>query len=355
MKKPVKSLVAAVTALGALAIALVGCQTLGGSNVAFKNLPNPEQIERQQGQLTIMWRIFTQEKFGTTPVDAIPLQTITQASLDALDNQSNHVIRLGHSSHLLKLQGKYWLIDPVFSERASPVQWAGPKRFHASPIDLEQLPPIEGVVLSHDHYDHLDVKATEYLANRVQRYVVPLKVGARLVDMGVPKERITELDWWGTTTVGGIKLTATPSQHFSGRTLADRNQTLWASWMLESNGQRIFYSGDSGYFPGFKEIGKRFPNIDLALMENGAYDKLWPDVHMTPEQSVQAFQDLGAKVLYPVHNSTFDLAFHPWRDPLERIAKLSKERSISLATPIIGEPLTVGLARANKEWWVGLK
>ncbi len=350
--KRFKSLIAV---LGAAGLTLLGCQTMTASNTTFQNLPNPEQIERQQGQLKIMWRIFTETKFGTTPIDAIPLQTITKASLDAMGNQSNHVIRLGHSSHLLKLQGKYWLIDPVFSERVSPVQWAGPKRFHASPIDLEQLPPIEGVVLSHDHYDHLDAHATEYLASRVQRYVVPLKVGTRLIDMGVPKDRITELDWWGTTTVGTVKLTAAPAQHFSGRTLTDRNKTLWAAWILESGTQKIFYSGDGGYFSGFKEIGKRFPNIDLALIENGAYDKLWPEVHMTPEQSVQAFQDLGAKVLYSVHNSTFDLAFHQWRDPLERIAKLSKERSISLATPIIGEPLTIGRSRENKEWWVGLK
>jgi L-ascorbate metabolism protein UlaG (beta-lactamase superfamily) len=299
--------------------------------------------------------MMTETKVGTVPIDAIPLQTITRESLDALDPKLNHVIRLGHSSHLLKLQGKYWLIDPVFSERVSPVQWAGPKRFHPVPIELEQLPPIEGVVLSHDHYDHLDVKATEYLASRVGRYVVPLKVGARLVDMGVPKDRITELDWWGSTTVGTIKLTAAPAQHFSGRSLTDRNKTLWASWMLESGDDHIFYSGDGGYFSGFKEIGKRFPKIDLALIENGAYDKMWPEVHMTPEQSVQAFQDLGAKVLYPVHNSTFDLAFHQWRDPLERIAKLSKTYNINLATPIIGEPLTLGQTRINKEWWVGLK
>jgi L-ascorbate metabolism protein UlaG (beta-lactamase superfamily) len=211
------------------------------------------------------------------------------------------------------------------------------------------------VVLSHDHYDHLDVKATEYLASRVQRYVVPLKVGARLVDMGVPKDRITELDWWGTTTVGTAKLSATPAQHFSGRSLTDRNKTLWAAWVIEAGGQSIFYSGDGGYFAGFKEIGKRFPSIDLALIENGAYDPMWSDIHMTPEQSVQAFIDLGAKVLYPVHNSTFDLAFHEWRDPLERIAKLSKDRGLNLATPIIGEPMTIGQARINKEWWVGLK
>ena len=321
----------------------------------FRNLPNAALEPKQQNPLKIMWRVLTETKMGTVPVDPIPLQKFTRESLDALDPKLNHVVRLGHSSHLLKLQGKYWLIDPVFSERASPVQWAGPKRFHPSPISLDQLPPIEGVILSHDHYDHLDKAATEFLATTVLHYVVPLKVGERLVDMGVPKDRITELDWWGTTTIGNVKLSAAPAQHFSGRTLGDRNKTLWASWIIDVGGQRIFYSGDGGYFSGFKEIGRRFPNIDVALIENGAYDKQWPDVHMTPEQSIDAFVDIKAKVLYPVHNSTFDLAFHQWRDPLERIAKLSKERGISLATPIIGEPLTIGKARANQEWWIGLK
>jgi L-ascorbate metabolism protein UlaG (beta-lactamase superfamily) len=356
-------LIACTMALGALSLA--SCQTSASSinqqpDAVFKNLPKPDDATAVQGSvlkngLKIFWRSLSEKKIGTVPIDPIPLQAVTRDSLDALDNKANHVIRLGHSSHLLKLQDKYWLIDPVFSERASPVQWAGPKRFHPSPINLEQLPLIEGVILSHDHYDHLDRHATEFLAKTVRHYVVPLKVGERLVDMGVPKERITELGWWGSAAVSDIKLTAAPAQHFSGRTLTDRNKTLWASWVIESAGQHIFYSGDGGYFSGFKEIGKRFPNIDLALIENGAYDAQWPDVHMTPEQSVDAFLDLKAKVLYPVHNSTFDLAFHQWRDPLERIAKLSKERGISLATPIIGEPMTLGQARINKEWWLGLK
>lgn len=322
---------------------------------AFRNLPNPALEAKPQNPVKVMWRFLTETKVGTVPIDPIPMQAVTRASLEALDPNANHVVRLGHSSHLLKLQGKYWLIDPVFSDRASPVQWAGPKRFHPAPISLEQLPPIEGVILSHDHYDHLDKHATEFLASTARHYIVPLKVGERLIDMGVPKDRIVEVDWWGSTTLGAVKLSAAPAQHFSGRTLGDRNKTLWASWIIDVGGQRIFYSGDGGYFSGFKEIGKRFPNIDLALIENGAYDKQWPDVHMTPEQSIDAFLDIKAKVLYPVHNSTFDLAFHQWRDPLERIAKLSKERGISLETPIIGEPLTIGQTRINKEWWEGLK
>jgi L-ascorbate metabolism protein UlaG (beta-lactamase superfamily) len=173
--------------------------------------------------------------------------------------------------------------------------------------------------------------------------------------MGVPAERVQELDWWQSDSQGEVRLTATPAQHFSGRGLTDRNQTLWASWVIESGDQRIYYSGDSGYFDGFRQIGERLGGFDLALMENGAYDAYWPAVHMTPEESVKAFQDLRARVLFSVHNSTFDLAFHTWRDPLDRLADLAEARQIELATPEIGEVMTVGQARVNRRWWAGLK
>ena len=320
----------------------------------FQNPVNPDALPTASG-----WKIWTRflfgAKVGTVPVDAIPVQALTTAQLDALDVSANHVVRLGHSSHLLKLRGKFWLIDPVFGERVSPFSFMGPKRFHAPPLALEQLPPIEGLILSHDHYDHLDVPTIHYLAQRVQRYFVPLGVKARLVEMGVPAERVEEFDWWQARNVGAVQITATPSQHFSGRTLNDRNHTLWASWVIESGDQRIFYSGDSGYFSGFKQIGERFDGFDLALMENGAYDSYWPAVHMTPEQTVQAFQDLRGKVMYAVHNSTFDLAFHTWHDPLDRLADLSAQQQITLATPVIGEVLTIGQPRTNVRWWAGLR
>jgi L-ascorbate metabolism protein UlaG (beta-lactamase superfamily) len=296
-----------------------------------------------------------EKKQGTVPVDPIPVRMLDRAALDGLDVASNHIIRLGHSSHLLKLRGKWWLIDPVFGPRASPVSWAGPMRFHPPPVALEDVPPIEGLILSHDHYDHLDVPTIEALKDRVQRYFVPLGVGQRLRDWGIPADRIEEFDWWQEGKWGDIVLTAAPAQHFSGRTLWDRNKTLWASWLIRSAEGRIFYSGDSGYFAGFKEIGARLPGIDIALMENGAYDAYWPTVHMTPEETVQAFQDLGARTLYLVHNSTFDLAFHGWREPLDRVAALAEQRGIALATPEIGEVLTLGKPRENRKWWQGLR
>jgi L-ascorbate metabolism protein UlaG (beta-lactamase superfamily) len=320
----------------------------------FQNMPNPQALPAK-GSWAIWTRFLFEKKEGTVPVDPIPVRTLTRAALDALDPAAVHIVRLGHSSHLLKIRGRYWLIDPVFGQRASPFSFAGPKRFHAPPIALAELPPIEGLILSHDHYDHLDVETIEGLRERVQRYFVPLGVGARLQGMGVPAERIAEFDWWQSARHAELELTATPAQHFSGRTLWDRNRTLWASWVIATGGERIYYSGDSGYFPGFKQIGERFGGFDVALMENGAYDSYWPTVHMTPEETVQAFGDLRGKLLYVVHNSTFDLAFHTWRDPLERVAALADARGIALATPEIGEVLTLNRPRENKRWWQGLR
>ncbi|RZI93995.1 MAG: MBL fold metallo-hydrolase, partial [Rubrivivax sp.] len=255
-------------------LAIAGCASSGDCSAPhagspqfkdclFTNPPNA-QTPPAASSWAIWSRFLFGSKVGTVPVDAIPVRPLTTAQLEALDPQANHVVRLGHSSHLLKLGGKFWLIDPVFGERVSPFSFIGPRRFHAPPLTLQQLPPIEGVILSHDHYDHLDVPTIEYLAQRVQRYFVPLGVKARLVEMGVPAERVQEFDWWQAGTHAGVQVTATPAQHFSGRTLSDRNRTLWASWVIQSGGQRIYYSGDSGYFGGFKQIGERFGGFDLA-------------------------------------------------------------------------------------------
>ena len=322
----------------------------------FLNPPNPDS--RAAVLKAPPWRRFLFEKkpVGSRPLDAIPLRPVSPASLKALNPHENHVIRLGHSSHLLKLQNKYWLIDPVFSERVSPVQWAGPTRFHPSPLALADVPLIDGLILSHDHYDHLDRLTIETLLGKVQRYFVPVGVGARLRAFGVAADRIEELDWWQETSFNSIRLAATPASHFSGRTLWDRDKSsLWASWVIESGPHKLFYSGDTGYFPGFKQIGEKYGPFDLAMMENGAYDDAWPEVHMSPEESALAFKDVKGKLLYVIHNSTFDLAYHTWQEPLVRINELANRQGLTIATPEIGEVLTIGKPRENKRWWEGLK
>jgi L-ascorbate metabolism protein UlaG (beta-lactamase superfamily) len=300
-------------------------------------------------------RTLVRAKVDTVPRTPVPVQHLSAQILNDLGDDANHVIRLGHSSLLLKLHGKYWLVDPVFGERASPVHFAGPRRYSELPLQLEELPEIDGVVISHDHYDHLDARTMAFLSTRARHFLVPLGLKARLVGMGVPADRVIELDWWQSVALDGLVIAATPAQHFSGRSPWDTNRTLWASWVFESAGQRIFFSGDSGYFSGFRQIGERFGGFDVVCMENGAYDPAWPTVHMRPEESLQAFLDLRGKVLMPIHNSTFDLAFHAWRAPMDAIVQLAEKQGIALATPVLGEAVTIGRDRENRRWWEDIR
>ncbi|WP_394130889.1 MBL fold metallo-hydrolase [Shewanella maritima] len=305
--------------------------------------------------LSDMWNIM--KAFATSNRQAaapekhqiIPVQPLSKARLN--QGTDDMLYRLGHSSLLMRLDGDFFLLDPVFSERASPVQWAGPKRFHSSPISVAELPNIKAAIISHDHYDHLDEAAIKALIDKVETFVTPLKVGKYLRQWGVPSERIIELNWWQETALGSVTLTATPSQHFSGRGLLDRDQTLWASWVIAGSRNRIFFSGDSGYFDGFKQIGERFGPFDLTLIETGAYNELWRDIHMLPQESVQAHIDLQGKAMLPIHNGTFDLALHDWFDPLEQVSKLAKNHSITLLTPQFGEPVNVAAPAPTSPWW----
>jgi L-ascorbate metabolism protein UlaG (beta-lactamase superfamily) len=268
-----------------------------------------------------------------------------------LEEQDDVIYRLGHSSVLMKLDGKLVMTDPVFSDRASPVQWAGPKRFHQTPITLQDLPSIDVVVISHDHYDHLDKASIKELGDKVGTFLVPLKVGQLLVNWGVPKERVVELDWWESHSVDGIEYTLTPTQHFSGRGLTDRDTTLWGSWVINAQQNKVFFSGDSGYFNGFKEIGERYGPFDFTMIETGAYNDLWSDIHMFPEQSVQAHIDVQGKVMMPIHNSTFDLSMHDWNEPMQRALDISEERGVTLVSPEIGQRLALAEPQPVKAWW----
>ena len=299
--------------------------------------------------LGIAWRMLTQKPATTVPRAPIPVHALDAAALAAAPDAS--LFRLGHSTLLLKLAGEFWLTDPVFSERASPFRWAGPRRFHAPPIAIADLPPIKGVILSHDHYDHLDRAAVLELAPKVDTFIAPLGVGDRLVAWGIPADKVRQLDWWAQTTLAGVRLVATPAQHFSGRGLADGDATLWASWVILAGDLRLFFSGDTGYHAGFKEVGERYGPFDITLLENGAYNTDWPEVHMQPEETLQAHLDVGGRCLVPIHNGTFDLAFHPWYEPFERIHALAHKAGVELATPMMGERLSLAQPRARGAWW----
>src|SRR5690606_7384323 len=299
--------------------------------------------------LGVFWdAVFNKPKF-TRPAGEIPVQPLSRQQLLAAPD--NSVFRLGHSTVLLKLHGVFWITDPVFAERTSPVQWAGPKRFHQPPISLEELPPIEAVILSHDHYDHLDYEAVLKLADKAKYFLTPLGVGDTLIKWGIDASKVRQLDWWQGTEVDGIQLIATPSQHFSGRGLFDGNSTLWASWVMIDADTRIFFSGDSGYFDGFKRIGEQYGPFDLTLMETGAYNVDWPHVHMQPEETLQAHIDLKGRWLLPIHNGTFDLSTHAWYEPFDRILALAWERNVSITTPRMGEAFNVMAAQRGTAWW----
>lgn len=315
---------------------------------AFRNPVAPKQPGWREVP-ALWWRFFFDKPKNTIPDVPVPVRAIPAAEL-ALASDGT-LYRLGHSTVLIKLAGGWWLTDPVFSERASPVQWAGPKRFHAPAIALEDLPPIEGVILSHDHYDHLDKAAIRALAGRVKHFYTPLGVGDLIARWGVPQEKISQFDWWQSVQVGDVRLTATPAQHFSGRAPFQSNPTLWASWVIQTPDMRVFFSGDTGYFTGFREIGQRLGPFDLTLMECGAYDPQWEGVHMLPSQSVQAHRDLGGRWMLPIHNSTFDLAFHAWSAPLDAVAQEADRQGVALSTPKIGEAVNVKAPKAFGSWW----
>lgn len=291
----------------------------------------------------------TTESIDKSPRRPLPLRHLNREELLA---QGEPVLyRLGHSTILVKLGEDFVLTDPVFSERASPLQWVGPKRFHPAPIGIDDLPHLTAVVISHDHYDHLDRDSIRQLAGRTDYFVVPLGVGAHLSAWGIEDAAIIELDWWEELDLEGLELIATPAQHFSGRGLLDRNSTLWAGWVIRGGGANLFFTGDTGYFEGFAEIGERYGPFDITLIENGAYNNAWRAVHMLPEESIQAHLDLGGRAMLPIHNSTFDLSLHAWYEPLEKTSALAAQRGVELLTPVIGAPVYILDPHPTFAWW----
>ncbi|QEI12082.1 MBL fold metallo-hydrolase [Cellvibrio japonicus] len=319
----------------------------------FHNLRAPGPGDLPESTLRVWWEVFFNKPAGTIPTSPAPIRHLTRTELDAAPDRS--LYRLGHSTVLMKLRGQWWLTDSVFSERASPMQFFGPKRFHAPPISIDELPPIRAVILSHDHFDHLDQATIKALDSKVGVFLTPLGVGDRLADWGVARSKIQQFDWWQGTEVDGLHLTVTPAQHFSGRSFTDGNRTLWASWVIQDkNGDddfRLFFSGDTGYFDGFAKIGERFGPFDLTLIETGAYDKQWPYVHLLPQETVQAHRDLRGRWLLPIHNGTFDLALHTWDDPFDQVLRFATEHGMQVSTPMMGERVDMNMPQEGSRWW----
>jgi L-ascorbate metabolism protein UlaG (beta-lactamase superfamily) len=257
----------------------------------------------------------------------------------------------GHSSALVEVDGRRVLLDPVWGERVSPSPLLGPTRLHPVPGPLEEVPPVDAVVISHDHYDHLDLPTVRALLHHQQApFVVPLGIGEHLRTWGVPEERIVELDWEGSATVAGLTFTCTEARHFSGRFFA-RDTTLWASWVIAGPRHRLFFGGDTGYAPAFAGIGARLGPFDLTLLPVGAYNDAWHAIHMNPEEAVRAHGDLGGRVLLPIHWATFNLAFHRWAEPVQRTLAAAERAGAEVVVPLPGQRVDVLELPQLPDWW----
>ncbi len=290
---------------------------------------------------------------NTVPKDPLPVVERTKAEFETPPPSGLRITWLGHSTQLIELDGHRVLVDPVWSERTSPVSWAGPKRFHKPPLPLDDLPALDAVVISHDHYDHLDLPTIQALGDRAPVYLVPLGVGAHLESWGVEAERIIERDWWGEAKLGELSFTATPARHFSGRSpiMADKKATLWSGWVIAGPTHRVYYSGDTGMFPGFKDIGERLGPFDAVMIEIGAYNQMWADLHIGPEQAIDARLALGSGLFIPVHWGTFDLALHGWTEPIERLLVAAKKAGVAVAVPQPGGSVEPGNPPEINPWW----
>lgn len=323
----------------------------------IKNSPNYKNdnfvnlIETKLGSFSEMMATLPDFLFGKnlSPKDTLPVKYNLNNTLPT--NNTCYITWYGHSSFLIEIEGKRILIDPMFSNHPSPIGFGSARFLNKKEIPLQQLTNIDMVIISHDHYDHLDYKTIQQLKPNVGHFYTALGVGSHLKKWGIDESKITELDWWDSATFQNINLVACPARHFSGRGITDRNKTQWASWIIKSNHTNIYFSGDGGYGPHFKEIGEKFGPFDFAMLECGQYNEAWKDIHMMPEESVQAGIDVQAKLMMPIHWGAFPLSVHPWKDPIERFTKKAKSQKIKYITPYIGERFLLGQQWPIDEWW----
>jgi L-ascorbate metabolism protein UlaG (beta-lactamase superfamily) len=276
---------------------------------------------------------------------------------EIINNKTNiknqtQITWFGHSSVLIQSKELNVLTDPVFN-RASPYNFIGPKSFrYENKLNIDELPQLDYILISHDHYDHLDHKTVKKLNKKTKKFLVPRGVKAHLVKWGIEKFKIKELHWWEEEIIDKNNMFAyTPARHFSGRKLSDTFKTLWGSWVIKINNKKIYFSGDSGYCTEFKKIGNKYGPFDLTMIENGAYSKYWPQIHMQPEETLQAHIDLKGKQIMPIHWGKFDLSYHAWTEPIERLTKLVKNKKQKMITPHINETFYLEIDKKFNPWW----
>lgn len=317
-------------------------------NEQFENLLPTPVLVGDQGFVSALWNNLFNKRERLVPNGAIPS---VKTDLLHLDKSKDIVVWLGHSSYFIQIEGKRILVDPVFSASAAPVSFANKAFQGANPYTAEDMPEIDYLLISHDHWDHLDYPTVFALKPKIKNLICGLGVGAYFAHWGFTEEQIQEADWQTALQLeDGLAVHVLPARHYSGRMLT-KNKTLWVGFALTTSKQKIFISGDSGYGPHFKEIGDRFDGFDLVMLDHGQYDQRWPYIHMTPEEAVQAAGDLQAKALIPTHVGKFSIANHAWDDPFQRVAAASKDKGHRLLTPIIGEPVELGNEQQNFSYW----
>jgi len=299
--------------------------------------------------LPILWDVLFTDN-DRKPDLELPTQRVDFKNIINANSNELKVTWIGHSSQIINLDGRIILTDPVYENKTA---FMGPSRYNGDvPLNMEELPEIDLVIISHNHYDHLNATTIETIHPRVKHFITPLMVGATLENMGVPREKITELDWWDESILfDDILIVLTPAQHFSNRGLFDSRETLWGSYVIQGPYHKIYYSGDSGYSESFKQIGEKYGPFDYTFMECGAYDERWHSMHMMPEETAQAQLDVKGKFLQPMHWGTFNLALHAWYDPIVRLTKAADSLGIQLSTPIVGETITINENLVTKRWW----
>jgi L-ascorbate metabolism protein UlaG (beta-lactamase superfamily) len=319
-------------------------------NGAFQNLSPTKLMAGNQSMVKNLWR-FLNKPAATRPTRPVP---VVKTDLKKISLKETTVIWFGHSSYFIRTNGLNILVDPVFGGHASPFPF-GVSSFTGTDLySVDDLPELDVLLITHDHYDHLDHRTIPGAAAKAKRVITSLGVGSHLVYWGIAAEKITELDWYSSVQLlDAISLTAMPARHFSGRGFV-RNQTLWSSFVLQAGKQVIYIGADSGYDVHFKNIGEEYGPFDLVILESGQYNENWPLIHMMPEQAVQASLDLKAKLLLPVHWGKFALALHPWDEPVKRVLEKAAELDMDVTTPMIGEPVILGANYPRSNWWIGL-
>ncbi|MFD2613387.1 MBL fold metallo-hydrolase [Paenibacillus gansuensis] len=320
----------------------------------FRNASPSVPFQANWGNTKSLLRDYMKGNPNVKPAVPLPVRRLDP---DVWRKHASSITWFGHSALLLRVEGVTLLVDPMFGPAASPFAWIGSKRYSKElPAEVEELPQVDAVLFTHDHYDHLDYSTVRKLKDRVGRFIVPLGVAAHLERWGVRPELITEHDWWEELEFQGLRLVCTPARHFSGRGLFDRGRSLWCSWVIQGSAVKLFCSGDSGYGSHFAEIGRKYGPFDAAMMECGQYDPRWADIHMLPEETVRAHREVQGGILVPIHWGAFTLALHDWVDPAERVTKAAGEAGVPAATPEIGETIPVGTGvYPATAWWRGIR